>query len=285
MMNPFDDEDEEPFNPFNVDVKKESSHINGLTKLQQPSTVLLPENIESHWRQLDEIISNGITDPFDVVDVKKHLSAMGQLVAEERPHSSGRTGDCLEYLLSEDVIEKVYALSLRERAYSKDLRLCILNFFVELLSSPQPLLIHQQVLRPLTKLLHALEENKDEEITAALVPVLHQICVIIHDNPSLLDLFYMDGRKSSQSKCLIFALLITHIHETDNSIGYSILNNDDSRSVASCCRDAVLSFLSLAKKIEHKGLSAFITDDTSFCPVSCSTGLSVRYKVCNEELI
>ena len=270
-MNPFDDEDDS-LNPFNVDVKQETSRINGLTKpagaLQQSTTVLSPEDIESHWRQLDEITTNGIADPFDVVDIKKHLSAMGRLVAEERPHSSGRTGDCLEFLLSEDVIEKVYALSLRERTYSKDLRLCILNFFVELLSSPQPLLIHQQVLRPLTKLLHALEENKDEEITAALVPVLHQICVIIHDNPSLLDLFYMDGRKSSQSKCLIFALLITHIHEADNNITGSLLNDHDSRSVASCSRDAILSFLALARKIQHKRLAAFITDDTSFCPVS-----------------
>ena len=270
-MNPFGDDDDDPLNPFAEDVKQGSGRKNGLTKpgtLHQPSAVLSPEDIESHWRQLDEITANGITDPFDVVDIKKHLSAMGKLVAEERPHSSGRTGDCLEFLLSEDVIEKVYTLSLRERTYSKDLRLCILNFFVELLSSPQPLLIHQQVLRPLTKLLHVLEENKDEEITAALVPVLHQICVILNDNPSLLDLFYMDGRKTSQSKCLIFALLITHIHETDNNITANLLNNSDSRSVASCSRDAVLSFLSMAKKIQHKGLSAFIINDTSFCPVS-----------------
>ena len=124
------------------------------------------------------------------------------------------------------------------------------------------------MLRPLTKLIHALGENKDEEITAALVPVLHQICVIIHDNPSLLDLFYMDGQKSSQSKCLIFALLITHIHEADNNITGSLLSDHDIRSVASCSRDAVLSFLSLARKIQHKGLAAFITNHTSFCPVS-----------------
>lgn len=275
-MNPFDDEDDDPLNPFGVDDKQKNSRINGvITKpglLQQPAIVLSPEDIESHWRQLDEIISNGIADPFDVVDIKKHLNAMGKLVAEERPHSSGRTGDCLEFLLSEDVIEKVYAFSLRERTYSKDLRLCILNFFVELLSSSQPLLIHQQVLRPLTKLLHVLEQNKDEEITAALVPVLYHICVIIHDNPSLLDLFYMDGRKSSQSKCLIFALLISHIYEMDNNVVGSLLNSSsDGRSVASCSRDAVLSFLSLAKKMQHKRLAAYITDDTSFCPVSSSS--------------
>lgn len=267
-MNPFDDEEEDPLNPFSLDVKQKNSSINGLIKSGQPATVLLPEDIESHWRQLDEITSNGITDPFDIVDIKKHLNAMGKLVADERPHNSGRTGDCLEFLLSEDVVEKLYTLSLRERTYSKDLRLCILNFFVELLSSPQPLLIHQQVLRPLTKLLHVLEENKDEEITAALVPVLHQICIIIYNNPSLLDLFYMDGRKSSQSKCLIFALLVAHIHETDNNITTSILNTNGSKNVASCSRDAVLSFLSLAKKINHKGLATFIIDDTSFCPVS-----------------
>ena len=281
-MNPFDDGDDH-LNPFNEDVKEETGRINGLTKpglLQQPSALVSPEDIESHWRQIDEIICNGITDPFDVVDIKKHLSAMGKLVAEERPHSSGRTGDCLEFLLSEDIIEKAYALSLRERTYSKDLRICILNFFVELLSSPQPLLIHQQVLRPLTKLLHALEENKDEEITAGLVPVLHQICIIIHDNPSLLDLFYMDGRKSSHSKCLIFSLLITHIHETDSNISCSIMNSVsiDNRTVASCARDAVLCFLSLAKKTQHKGLSAFITNDTSFCPVS------IFVFVCNKSM-
>lgn len=266
-MNPFDDTDDESLNSFGVDVKPEGSRINGLSKpvnLQRPAT---PDDIESHWRCVDEITCNGITDPFDIVDIKRHLSAMGRLVAEERPHNSGRTGDRLEFLLSEDVIEKIYALSLRERTYSKDLRLCILNFFVELLSSPQPLLIHQQVLRPLTKLLHVLEENKDEEITAALVPVLHQICIIIHDNPSLLDLFYMDGRKSSQSKCLIFALLIVHVYDTGSNIAVSILDNDGGKSVASCARDGVLSFLSLAKKMDHKRLAAFITDDTSFCPV------------------
>ena len=258
-MNPFDDEEDVgPFNPFDVDTKPKNKHINGMTTA---------EGIHSHWRELHGIITTGITDPFDVVDVKKHLTAMGKLVAEETPHSSGRTGDCLEHLLSEDVIEQLYTLSLRERNYSKDLRLCILNFFVELLSSPQPLLIHQQVLRPLTKLLHSLEENKDGDITAAMVPVLYQICVIIHDNPSLLDLFFMDGKKSSQSKCLIFALLISHIHETDNNI----LTGDVygcSKSVASCSRDAVLLFLSLAKKINHKGVAVFITNNTSFCPVS-----------------
>ena len=268
-MNPFDeDEDDGPINPFDVDTTPKNKRTNGMTRT---TSMIITEDIHSHWRELHGIITTGITDPFDVVDVKKHFIAIGKLVAEETPQSTGRTGDCLEHLLSEDVIEQIYTLSLRERNYSKDLRVCILNFFVELLSSPQPLLIHQQVLRPLTKLLHSLEESKDEDITAAMVPVLHQICVIVHDNPSLLDLFFMDGRKSSQSKCLVFALLISHIHETTNRV----LTGDvygNSKSVANCSRDAVLLFLSLAKKMDHKGVAAFITDDTSFCPVSLVNG-------------
>jgi len=262
-MNPFDEEEDDgPINPFDA---PKSKHTNGITRT---GSLLVAGDIHSHWRELHGIITTGITDPFDVVDIKKHLTAMGKLVAEETPHSTGRTGDCLEHLLSEDVIEKIYTLSLRERSYSKDLRLCILNFFVELLSSSQPLLIHQQVLRPLTKLLHSLEESRDEDITAAMVPVLYQICVIIHDNPSLLDLFFMDGRKSSQSKCLVFALLISHIHETTNRVLTGDVYGSGSQSVAICSRDAVLLFLSLAKKMNHKGVAAFITNDTSFCPVS-----------------
>jgi len=263
-MNPFDEVDNGPINPFDKDTTPKSEHINGMTKT---GSLLVTGDIHSHWQELHGIITTGITDPFDVVDVKKHLNAMGKLIAEETPQSTGRTGNCLEHLLSEDVIEQIYTLSLRERNYAKDLRLCILNFFVELLSSPQPLLIHQQVLRPLTKLLHSLEESKDEDITAAMVPVLYQICVIIHDNPSLLDLFFMDGRKSSQSKCLVFALLISHIHETSNRVLTGDVYGSCQR-VATCSRDAVLLFLSLAKKIDHKGVASFITNDTSFCPVS-----------------
>ena len=213
-MNPFDEVDNGPINPFDKDTTPKSEHINGMTKT---GSLLVTGDIHSHWQELHGIITTGITDPFDVVDVKKHLNAMGKLVAEETPQSTGRTGNCLEHLLSEDVIEQIYTLSLRERNYAKDL--------------------------------------------------LYQICVIIHDNPSLLDLFFMDGRKSSQSKCLVFALLISHIHETSNRV----LTGDvygSCQSVASCSRDAVLLFLSLAKKIDHKGVASFITNDTSFCPVS-----------------
>ena len=212
------------------------------------------EQVQYHWNAMDEIIKLPVSDPFVLEEFKEHLKAIEKFVTKEKPETSGRTGDCLEFLLSENVVENIYLFSTRQRVYGKEIRIVLLKFFTEVFArSNQPILIHQQILRPLSRLLRACEGTKEHELASALVPLLHQICILMQENQSLLDLFFIDSKVHLQSKFLIFTQLIPHMHNMSE--------------IGNRARDALLLCLSLAAQLPSSNLSRFITVDSNFCQV------------------
>lgn len=239
-LNPFDGlEDEEDETPFAEAPLRERSP---------------PNQVEHHWKAMDSIMQSKVTDPFSLEEFREHLTAIEKLIIKEKPASSGRTGDCLEFVLSENIIESVYVFSTRQRVYGKDVRIMLLKFFTEVFArSTQPILIHQQILRPLSRLLRACEGTQDQELCSALVPLLHHICILMQENQSLLDLFFINAKVHLQSKFLIFTELVLHMHEASD--------------IGNRARDALLLCLSLAAQLPASNLSRFIAVDCNFCQV------------------
>ena len=230
--------------------------------------------VEHHWAALGKIISDTgqLTDPFLLEEFQDHLYSIERLVSKERPEASGHTGSCLEVALSQNIVESVYVFGARQRVYGRDIRIMLLKFFTEVFArSQQPVLIHQQFLRPLNRLLRACEGSEDWGIFAALVPLLHQICILIQENQSLLDLFYVEAKAHHPSRFILLTQLIPHMHDT-TEIG--------NRS-----RDALLLCLSLADQLPHTNLSQFIATDCNFCQVyTLCTHTTLQIVLCDRPL-
>lgn len=249
-LNPFDELEEED----GGDSMEEQVPISDLPLHERPAVY----QVQHHWEAMNEIIQSKVTDPFTLAEFQEHLNSIGKFLIGEKPETSGRTGDCLEFLLSENVVESVYLFGTWQKAYGKELRVGLLRFFTDVFArSSQPILIHQQTLRPLSRLLRACEGTTDPDLCGALVPLLHRICILMQENQSLLDLFFVDSRMPSQSKFLIFTQLIPHMHATGD--------------VGNRARDAILLVLSLADQLPESTLSRFIATECNFCQASpCS---------------
>lgn len=212
--------------------------------------------VEHHWQAAEKIMNGPgqLTDPFLLEELREHLSSVEKLVARERPDSTGCAGDCLEVVLNQNIVESVYVFSTRQRVHGREIRIMLLRFLTEILArSSQPLLIHQQILRPLNRLLRACEGADDTGISSALVPLLHQICILLQENQSLLDLFYVESRAHHPSRFLLMTQLIPHMH--------------DVTEIGNRSRDALLLCLSLADQLPQSNLSRFIATDCNFCQV------------------
>ena len=214
------------------------------------------DEMELRWGDLQDLMSAVITDTYSLQEFKEHLSSLFSLIEKDQLASgSSSTSSCLELFLSENVLEKVYLFSTRQRSYSRDVRLVLLQFCTKLLSLPgPPLLIHQQVLRPMSRLLRACEMLPEQDLSSSMVPLIQQICLLIQENESLLDLFYTDGEGQTPSKFLIFTQLISHMHSN---------KEEGMRS-----RDTMLVCLFIAARSPLSHLGEFMVADTSFCQVS-----------------
>ena len=217
----------------------------------------LINDMERHWLELSDLVESSLTDPFALQEFKDHLKAIAETLDAEMKGciGFGRTTECLEYFLSENMFEKIYLFSTRQRVYCSEVRLSLLNFSTSLLTCPgPPLFIHQQVLRPLTRLLRACEMAQDQWLDLSLVTLLQQICVLIQENDSLVDLFFTVGNGQVPSKFLVFTLLVRYMHS---------LSEAGMRA-----RDAMLLCLSIAGRSPHSSLCDYIITDTEFCQVS-----------------
>ena len=248
--NPFDDdvEENEPENDHGQEGNMEGWNPFG----EEP----LINDMERHWQELSDLIESSLTDPFALQEFKEHLKEIADIMKKElgQSASSGRTSECLEYFLSENMLEKTYLFSSRQRLYCSEVRVGLLNFCTSLLTcSGPPLFIHQQVLRPLTRLLRACEMAHDQWLDSSLVALLQQICILIQENESLLDLFFTVGSGKVPSKFLVFTLLVRYMHS---------LSEAGMRA-----RDAMLYCLSVAGRSPHSSLCDFIITDTEFCQV------------------
>lgn len=258
-LNPFDD----LYNTDDLDTDTASrtddvSPLQGLEddrSIDEGAQVL---DLKGHCLAIENLVRTKSLNPFALEELGEILTSIQNILSKDRPESKGQMGPCLKYLLNENIIETVYMFSTRQREYAKEVRIFLLKFFTEVFArSLQPILIHQQMLRPVSKLLRACEGSQDPGLTFHLVPLLHQICILIQENQSLLDLFFIESNVNMQSRFLVFTALIPNMHEVGD--------------VGNRARDALLLCLSLADQLSGSNLSRFIATDCNFCQVNQST--------------
>ncbi|XP_058833602.1 FHIP family protein AAEL005291-like isoform X1 [Topomyia yanbarensis] len=231
-----------------------------------------------HWQQAYEIIQrseNNRGHPHDdVLGVVTHLEHMATLLLVELHHCNKvslpgapvPSAPCLEHLLSENLLDKLYEWGIKTGRYANAVRLEQLKFYEPLVShSRHQLLVHEPFLRPLLKLLASSQnEIYPPDVAKRLVILLNQLCVVLMQNVHLLDLFFFSNAQQNgtggHTNFIIFSLLIPYVHR-DGSLGHQ-------------ARDALLLCMALSQKNSNVG--TYIATYSSICPVLV-TGLGGLY--------
>lgn len=239
------------------------------------------DSFKKHWQQTYEIIErtqppNGFPIQDDVLGVVNHL---GQMVAflllelrttgNSPSNENGQSCSCLDFLLSENLLDKLFAWSMHTGRYGNAIRLEQLKLYELLVShSRHQLLVHEPFIRPLLRLLASCAgEVFPVELEKRLVVLLNQLCVSLMQNIELLDLFFYASADQGPAKFVIFTLLIPFVHR-EGGIGQQ-------------ARDALLLCMSLSKKNENVG--SYIAEHSNVCPV-LATGLSGLYSVLPRKI-
>ncbi|MBN3281209.1 F16A1 protein, partial [Polyodon spathula] len=192
--------------------------------------------------------------------VQNYVEHMLLLLMEEESGQVGSMGPILEFVVTENVMEKLFLWSLR-REFTDDMKLEQLKMYEMLVvQSRQPLLHHKPVLKPLMMLLSSCSGTATPTVEAALVILLNQLCSILAKDSSILELFFHASEDQGAANFLIFSLLIPFIHR-EGIVGQQ-------------ARDALLFIMSLSA--ENHVVAKHIAENTYFCPV-LATGLSGLY--------
>uniref|UniRef100_A0A2M4BB40 FHF complex subunit HOOK-interacting protein C-terminal domain-containing protein n=1 Tax=Anopheles marajoara TaxID=58244 RepID=A0A2M4BB40_9DIPT len=241
-----------------------------------------------HWQQAYEIIQRSENyrsqSHDDVLGVVTHLDHMVTLLLVELHHCNKLSlpgqptppAPCLEHLLSENLLDKLYEWGIKTGRYANAVRLEQLKLYEQLVShSRHQLLVHEPFLRPLLKLLASSQnEIYPPDVEKRLVILLNQLCVVLMQNVHLLDLFFFSTsqtqaangsqKQQQQNGChtnfIIFSLLIPYVHR-EGSLGHQ-------------ARDALLLCMALSQKNSNVG--TYIATYSSICPVLV-TGLGGLY--------
>lgn len=108
---------------------------------------------------------------------------------------------CLEFLLSENLLDKLYEWSKTTDRYENAVRLEQLKLYEQLVTNSrhQLLLVHEPFLRPLLKILiSSLGVEYPTDVEKRLVLLLNQLCVVLMQNVNLLDLFFCSTSQQQQ---------------------------------------------------------------------------------------
>jgi hypothetical protein len=253
-------------NPFGISDDETDGPGEFESKALPGSGSLIELTIE-HWTNLCEIMSPSlIINPFALEEFQHHLISLAEIISRERSdnRTDPKSSECVELMLNENILEKVCTFATRQKKFSVDIRHTLVSFFTNILTIPGPsLIIHQQILRPLNRLLLLCDSSgQEKDISLKLIPLLYHICLLIQENESFLDLFFIDGAGRVPSKFLVFTLLVPYVH--------------DMTEKGATARDALLMCLSVAARSPQSRLSDFIVGDTDFCQV-LATGLSGLY--------
>ncbi|KAL4640413.1 protein FAM160A1 [Arapaima gigas] len=205
--------------------------------------------------------------------VQNYVEHMLFLLMEEGCGQAGAMGPILEFVVTENIMERLFLWSLR-REFTDEMKLEQLRMYEMLVgSSRQPLLHHKPVLRPLMMLLSSCSGAASPAVEAELVLLLGQLCSILAQDPSILELFFHTSEDQGAANFLIFSLLIPFIHR-EGKVGQQ-------------ARDALLLIMALSA--ENHVVARHIAENTFFCPV-LATGLSGLYSslptkldMCNED--
>ncbi|XP_069600164.1 FHF complex subunit HOOK-interacting protein 1A [Ranitomeya imitator] len=225
---------------------------------------------KNHWAQVQRILEKH--DPFknyhakygsitsdEVSAVQNYVEHMILLLIEERVKDAAM-GPILEFVVSENIMEKLFLWSLR-REFSDETKYEQLRMYELLVTqSHQPLLHHKPILKPLMMLLSTCSSTTTPNVETKLVVLLNQLCSILAKDPSILELFFHTSEDQGAANFLIFSLLIPFIHR-EGTVGQQ-------------ARDALLFIMSLSA--ENTVVAKHIVESTYFCPV-LATGLSGLY--------
>ncbi|XP_049939174.1 FHIP family protein AGAP011705-like isoform X1 [Schistocerca serialis cubense] len=242
-----------------------------------------------HWQQVADIIER--TQPpspcpsqDDVVSVVNHLAQMATLLMLEMQSPSPPVSSCaerisslscLEYLLSQNLLNKLYTWSLSAGRYGSTLRLEQLKLY-ELLAGcsgerthGRSLLANEAFLRPLLELLTACAgECFPGEVENRIVVLLNQLCVSLVHDTDLMQKFFSSSPESEGSRFVVFALLIPFVHR-EGGLGQQ-------------ARDALL--LCMALSATDDSVASYISTRSNVCPV-LATGLSGLYSRLPRKLL
>uniref|UniRef100_A0A673MY34 Protein FAM160A1-like n=1 Tax=Sinocyclocheilus rhinocerous TaxID=307959 RepID=A0A673MY34_9TELE len=196
--------------------------------------------------------------------VQNYVEHMLFLLMEEECGQNGAMGPILEFVVMENVLERLFIWSLR-REFTDDMKLEQLKMYEMLIGQArQPLLHHKPVLKPLMMLLSSCSGSPSGPSSSAveteLVLLLNQLCCVLAKDPSVLELFFHTSEDQGAANFLIFSLLIPFIHR-EGSVGQQ-------------ARDALLLIMALSA--ENHVVAKHIAENTYFCPV-LATGLSGLY--------
>lgn len=192
--------------------------------------------------------------------VQNYVEHMLFLLMEEESGQAGAMGPILEFVVMENVMERLFVWSLR-REFTDDMKLEQLKMYEMLVGQAhQPLLHHKPILRPLMMLLSSCSTTTVPPVEAELVLLLNQLCCVLAKDPSILELFFHTSEDQGSTNFLIFSLLIPFIHR-EGTVGQQ-------------ARDALLLIMSLSA--ENERVAKHIAENTYFCPV-LATGLSGLY--------
>lgn len=189
----------------------------------------------------------------EVSAVQNYVEHMILLLIEEQVKDAAM-GPILEFVVSENIMEKLFLWSLR-REFTDETKFEQLKMYDLLITqSHQPLLHHKPILKPLMMLLSTCSGTSTLNVENELVVLLNQLCSILAKDPSILELFFHTSEDQGAANFLIFSLLIPFIHR-EGKVGQQ-------------ARDALLFIMSLSA--ENSMVAKHIVESTYFCPVSLS---------------
>ena len=274
-----------PPNPFAASAKATSTNLfdsdeedlETETKMA-PTWVTKPvEKVEVHWRTLEALMTSKITEPSLINDLQRKMLDIADIVVEEETELSsqlslneGQITPCLEYLLNIDALQSLVECTQREQEYSTQLKDAVMKFIIQLISlSKQPILIHNQLLRPLLRLLEASQSTESKEYSATVVSLVFLIWSCIERDATLITLFEGgsgSGQPCPSSRFPLVDLLMDHIH----------LDGD----VGQWTRGAFLAILRVCAMPAGRGVGEYL-EKSVFCQV-CGVCVCVcaRVRVC-----
>ncbi|KAF1459183.1 FTS and Hook-interacting protein, partial [Pygoscelis antarcticus] len=225
-----------------------------------PETCLMV--FKNHWSQVLRILERRGCKPApdDLSAVRNNTYQMLNLLAEDRPRGEAARGPILEFVASENLLERLLCWHL-QGDFTEERKVEQLKLYEMLISQArQPLLRHKSVLTPLLRLLSLCAEPTSAPLENSLVLLLNQLCVSVAKEPSILELFFHSHTDQGPANLIIFSLLIPFIHH-EGVLGQQ-------------ARDALL--LIMAMSASNHAVAKSITDNSYFCPV-LATGLSALY--------
>ncbi|XP_064361397.1 FHF complex subunit HOOK-interacting protein 1B isoform X2 [Dromaius novaehollandiae] len=216
-----------------------------------PETCLMV--FKNHWSQVLRILEKRGSKPApdDLSAVRNNTYQMLNLLAEDRPRGESAMGPILEFVVSENLLERLLCWHL-QGDLTEERKVEQLKLYEMLISQArQPLLQHKPVLTPLLRLLSLCAEPTSSLLENSLVLLLNQLCVSVAKEPSILELFFHSHTDQGPANLIIFSLLIPFIHH-EGVLGQQ-------------ARDALL--LIMAMSASNHAVAKSITDNSYFCPI------------------